>query len=158
MPHCWCLLHASFPCIIVPAAADGACVFALDSSAQNVEVTIGQVQSLTFVARQQPPALPLSEQLQSLVYEAVKIADLDEPALMARLNQQRSDEAAGGGAAGLAGGAGQLFAGSKGGPGPRNVTMESLMRLRVSCMQLLTARECRGGLVGTMRWADNGWS
>ncbi len=142
VPHCWYLLDAIYFCIIAPAAAYAFGIFAVVPSAQNVEVTISQVQSLTFVARQQPPALPLSEQLQSLVYEAVKIADLDEPALMARLNQQRSDEAAGGGAGGLASGAGQLFAGSKGGPGPRNVTMESLMRLRVSCMQLLTAREC----------------
>ena len=108
-----------------------------------MEVTISQVQALTVVARQQPPALPLSEQLQALAHEALMLADKDESALAQRLSQK--DEPSGAGPGGVGGGA---YAGGRGGPGPRNVTLDALQRLRVACMQLLCACEWRRG-----RWA-----
>ncbi|GFR40173.1 hypothetical protein Agub_g730, partial [Astrephomene gubernaculifera] len=98
---------------------------------RNVEVTVSQVQALATVARQQPPPLPLSDQLLPLAHEALMIAEKDEAGLAQKLAQK--DEGVGPG--GVVG----TYAGGRGGPGPRNVTLDALQRLRVACMQLLSA-------------------
>lgn len=88
---------------------------------QSIDTAISQVEALRFCMLQQldssrPPLLPLNDHLVTIANEALTFADKEEGPLMGRLAPT----------AALA---------------PKGMTLESLTRLRVACMQLLCTSE-----------------